>query len=60
MSLLERFLQVLHSNHEEGVSDIDIKQHFSDCYTELVPIINDLLRTNHIQLFTSGEMLFYR
>jgi hypothetical protein len=60
MSLQDQFLQVLHSNQEDGVSDNDIKLHFGDSYTELVPIVNELLRTNHIQLFTSGDLLFYR
>mmetsp|Transcript_12258 Transcript_12258/g.18570 ORF Transcript_12258/g.18570 Transcript_12258/m.18570 type:complete len:293 (+) Transcript_12258:48-926(+) len=59
MSLQDQLLQILHSS-EDGVSDNDLKQQFGDSYSSLVPIINELLRTNHIQLFLQGGVLFYR
>jgi hypothetical protein len=59
MSLSDQLLQVLHGN-EDGVSDNELKRYFGDRYGELVPIINELLGANRIQLFLQGEALFYR
>jgi hypothetical protein len=40
--------------YENGVPDGQISQHFGSRYKDLVPVINELLRTNRLQLFTQG------
>ena len=45
-------LLTLLSSHEEGVPDEVISAHFGSRYKDLVPVINDLLLHNRLQLFT--------
>lgn len=47
-------LLALLASREEGVPDDRILAHFGPRYKDLVPVINDLLRSNRLQLFTQG------
>jgi hypothetical protein len=58
-NIAEELLQLLNSN-ENGLSDEQISNHFGPRYAELVPILNDLLSMNRLQLFTQGGVLIYR
>jgi hypothetical protein len=59
MSLQEDLLRILNDN-QGGVSDNALRTHFSSKYQDLVPVINDLLQGNRLQLFMQGDILFYR
>ena len=59
MAITEELLQVLHQS-DDGVADSEIKKYFGERYTELVPVINELLGSNRIQLFLQGDVIFYR
>eukprot|EP00596_Hydrurales_sp_CCMP1899_P002715 CAMPEP_0119035672 /NCGR_PEP_ID=MMETSP1177-20130426/2852_1 /TAXON_ID=2985 /ORGANISM="Ochromonas sp, Strain CCMP1899" /LENGTH=271 /DNA_ID=CAMNT_0006994297 /DNA_START=86 /DNA_END=898 /DNA_ORIENTATION=- len=58
-SIGEELLQLLNAN-ESGLSDEQISNHFGPRYGELVPILNELLSMNRLQLFTQGGVLIYR
>jgi cytochrome c-type biogenesis protein CcmH/NrfF len=58
-NIAEELLNLLNSN-ESGLSDEQISGHFGARYGELVPILNDLLSMNRLQLFTQGGVLIYR
>ena len=55
----DELLFLLQSN-ESGLSDEQISHHFGDRYPQLVPIINDLLGVNRLQLFHQGKSLVYK
>lgn len=59
MSLRERLLALLAAS-SSGVTDSALKHAFGAEYEMMVPVLNELLGQNRIQLFTqsSGEMLF--
>lgn len=54
VSSLTNELLALLSSHDAGAPDDLISSHFGSRYKDLVPVINDLLRTNRLQLFTQG------
>lgn len=61
MGLREELLELLQSGESEnGVSESSIKAHFGDQYERVVPVFNELLGANRIQLFkhSTGEMAF--
>lgn len=58
-NLLDDLLHVLHSN-ESGISDNALRSTFGSKYSDLVPIINDLLQSNRLQLLMQGDTLFYK
>jgi DNA-directed RNA polymerase III subunit RPC6 len=53
-------LLALLQTNDEGLSDEQISAHFGSRYPDLVPVINDLLAVNRLQLLTQGDILFYR
>lgn len=57
--LSNELLMLLQAN-ENGLSDEQISSHFGHRYPDLVPIINDLLGSNRVQLFTQGGVLVYK
>ena len=59
MSLRERLLALL-GTAASGATDSELKQNFGSDYEMIVPLLNELLGQNRIQLFTqsSGEMVF--
>jgi hypothetical protein len=59
MSLTDELLTLLHTN-EEGLTDEQISNHFGPRYTDLVLVINELLATNRLQLFTQANALVYK
>ena len=47
--------------HEDGLSDEDIRKIFGDRYgQDLVQILNHLLSLNRLQLFHKGDILIYK
>jgi hypothetical protein len=56
----EEFLGLLSSHEANGISDQKLKEHFAANYDQLVPIINDLLQANRLQLFYQGNNLIYK
>jgi DNA-directed RNA polymerase III subunit RPC6 len=58
-SLADELLALLHANDDQ-LSDKDVSMHFGERYPDLVPVINDLLAVNRMQLLTQGDVLFYR
>ena len=52
---LTKELLIFLSSQEEGVTDGKLAEHFGNRHKFLVPIINDLLRSHRIQLFTDGS-----
>ncbi len=58
-ALGSELLRLLQAN-ESGLSDQQISSHFGSRYSELEPIINDLLGMNRMQLFTQNGMLVYK
>ena len=57
--LSEEFINLL-TLSEEGVQESAVKSHFQDRYASLAPIINDLVESNRLQLFTQGGLLVYK
>jgi len=53
----EKLIGLLQLN-EEGLSDEILKLHFSN--EELVPVINDMLKVNRLQLYVQGSGLVYK
>ena len=45
---------------ERGLTDEQISTHFGARYAELVPVINEMLGSNRLQLFTMGGSLVYK
>eukprot|EP01040_Poterioochromonas_malhamensis_P021641 gene21641-26154_t len=45
---------------DEGYSDEQLKRHFGDRYTQLVPHVNELLMFNRLQLYNQGDSLYYK
>jgi len=58
-SLSDQLISLLNAN-VDGYSDENIREHFRENYESLVPIINDMLRTNRLQLFMQGNTLVYK
>jgi DNA-directed RNA polymerase III subunit RPC6 len=58
-TIADELLQLLNQD-ENGLSDEQISNHFGARYAELVPLLNDLLSMNRLQLFTQGGVLIYR
>lgn len=59
MSLQEEFLKLLESN-ANGISDLDLQNHFKKEYINLVTIINSLLKENRVKVLTLNSTLIYR
>jgi hypothetical protein len=57
--LATELLQYLLSS-DEGYSDEQLKRHFGDRYTQLVPHVNELLMFNRLQLYNQGDSLYYK
>lgn len=57
--LSEKLLSLLNA-HEDGVPDNVLRENFGGQYEAMVPIINDLLGANRLQLFMHGNMVVYR
>eukprot|EP01041_Mallomonas_annulata_P007617 gene7617-15600_t len=58
-SLSEKLLKLLNEN-EEGYPDTGLRECFGDKYEGLVPIINDLLGSNRLQLLMQGNVVVYK
>ena len=60
IELQELLVQKL-QEHEDGLSDEDIRKIFGDRYgQDLVQILNHLLSLNRLQLFHKGDILIYK
>jgi hypothetical protein len=59
MQLANELIDFL-TSQADGASDERISQYFGPRYKDLVPVINELLRTNRIQIYTRGGFPFYR
>lgn len=59
MSLRDEFSRLLNSN-DNGLPDSQLKDHFGERYAGLAVIINDMLSSNRLQLFTQGGMIIYK
>ena len=60
IELQELLVQKL-QEHEDGLSDEDIRRIFGDRYgQDLVQILNNLLSLNRLQLFHKGDILIYK
>jgi DNA-directed RNA polymerase III subunit RPC6 len=59
MSLKDRLIGLL-SSTQTGCSESTLRGHFGSEYESIVPILNELLNSNRIQLFTqaAGDMIF--
>lgn len=62
MSVVQDELLGLLSSHEEnGISDQTLREHFGvSSYELLVPVINELLQANRLQLYYQGSNLIYK
>lgn len=58
-SLSEKLVSLLNA-HEDGLPDNSLREHFGSSYEAMVPIINDLLSSNRLQLLQSGSMVVYK
>jgi AraC-like DNA-binding protein len=58
--LAQQLIALLQVNDEKGLSDQQISAHFGPHYTALAPIINAMLSSNRLQLFTQGGILIYK
>lgn len=58
--LHNELLSLLSQHGEEGVSDQQLREHFGARYEGLVAVINDLLRSNRLQLYYQGASLIYK
>jgi hypothetical protein len=59
-SLANQLILLLQGNDERGLSDEQISAHFGANYVDLVPIINSMLSSNRLQLFSQGGALIYK
>ncbi len=59
-NLHSELLSLLSHNDSVGVSDQQLRDHFGVRYEGLVIVINDLLRSNRIQLYYQGNSLIYK
>jgi hypothetical protein len=53
-NLARELLTFLHLN-ADGTTDEKVLEHFGVRYKDLVPVINELLQSNRLQLFTQGD-----
>ena len=53
-SLSEKLVALLTAN-EDGLSGAALNEHFGENYVDLAPIINDMLRSNRLQLLQQGN-----
>ena len=56
----DEFLGLLSAHEANGISDQKLREHFDGSYEQLVPIINELLQANRLQLFYQGSNLIYK
>ena len=56
----DEFLGLLSAHEAQGISDQKLRDHFASSYEQLVPIINELLQANRLQLYYQGSNLIYK
>lgn len=59
-TISQEFIAILEENHENGVTQSILQQHFTTRYAQLTPIINELLASNRLQLYHQGDMLVFK
>jgi hypothetical protein len=59
-NLHNELVNLLSQHGEDGASDQLLRDHFGARYEGLVAVINDLLRSNRLQLFYQGTSLIYK